>query len=1153
MSNNDGRERVDSCPPPPAFHRILSKQVSPAAAAAIAEAVPPHQQHTHTHPGSITPQVPPPLPPRQQHHDEKHTTLQSPSPHSNSTSLSGVDEVKARLIVAALSGKSDTLADVSKISENASDTVKWLYARLQKQTAVYDEDKTERALLQSLRLMPNKQSRRSIVTSSFLSPVDQMRLRLRQARVRAASHTGDSAMPVPKPTRPTPAPPLSALESKRLQAQSGLAVHRDSDNEPPPPTAHHVHVNYATQSMPQPPSHLTVDAIMDRSPTESTSGGVSDPSPTMAHSADSQSNSALAGQQPSTPSSTSSSNADEELPTVRSWPTLSALVLDMCSILPGNVETRNAVLLTMHYFTSPPVILKELLRILTRPPPSRPPLPPGPKPSSIQASTPPALGQIAATEMSVRINEWKATKMRLFSVLKHWITMYTSDFMHASMILHLRESLMAFPPLEWSHRVAAATSGHASAGQIDDLRMIATSILETFEHAISRHDDPGHSQANAQIEQKLPPANPHSRDHWVPDHVASSCLKCWKLFTLTNRRHHCRNCGILVCGECSSKKLALDSIHDKADTQDADTSSNLSSTPATQPLSEDQVTDVPVFPPKKKKTPHSRAKSLFGFALQKRPKQVRVCDDCYSMLIAPDAHHQDSVSAGDAHISSPISSPRHGPPPPPPPLRMASSPPVQTSGSVSTGGGSAAYPGGAPQPSPPPSSSALVGAELDPLALQAAHVPKSASDATAKLMSSKFNRAVSLVNLQKQSSLHNVLSKSLNENRAQDLIKVPAQDIANQLTLIAKRRMQDIGGPRDFMKNPHKWLKNLIADEAKKVEEQEAVAEAAAEASVDERPGLPRITTVQNSMANALSKTIETIQPINKARGVAPSHEFRDGRLTEREHNALRAHMFDNASSTSNQRQWQMRMSNQMSVWISSEVLGGASESHRAKTLQKWIKVASHCYELRNYNTVFEILTGLSHSSVYRLHDLWDSLPSSVSSTYKRLSEVVHYSRNYRAYRAELRDVLAEGRPFLPYLGVMLRDIVALEEGGMWVYEDNDVCGDESLSGPAYRHVNFTKCVQIARLVTETLTCRHSKYDQIPIDATLQMRLLAGMIQALDEKELMNRSYDIRPRPKRRNRSNITTSTETTVTTETTETTESTETTDTTGTAPTVS
>ncbi|EFP09395.1 hypothetical protein CRE_25540 [Caenorhabditis remanei] len=51
---------------------------------------------------------------------------------------------------------------------------------------------------------------------------------------------------------------------------------------------------------------------------------------------------------------------------------------------------------------------------------------------------------------------------------------------------------------------------------------------------------------------------------WIPDGEATKCMVCGKTqFNLVQRRHHCRSCGRVVCGSCSSKSFRIDNVNKK--------------------------------------------------------------------------------------------------------------------------------------------------------------------------------------------------------------------------------------------------------------------------------------------------------------------------------------------------------------------------------------------------------------------------------------------------------------------------------------------------------------------------------------------------------------------------------------------------------------
>lgn len=62
--------------------------------------------------------------------------------------------------------------------------------------------------------------------------------------------------------------------------------------------------------------------------------------------------------------------------------------------------------------------------------------------------------------------------------------------------------------------------------------------------------------------------------------------------------------------------------------------------------------------------------------------------------------------------------------------------------------------------------------------------------------------------------------------------------------------------------------------------------------------------------------------------------------------------------------------------WVVSEVCGEQNLVKRMKTIKQFIKVARHCKECKNFNSMFAIVSGLGHGSVSRLKSTWDKLPA---------------------------------------------------------------------------------------------------------------------------------------------------------------------------------
>jgi len=117
---------------------------------------------------------------------------------------------------------------------------------------------------------------------------------------------------------------------------------------------------------------------------------------------------------------------------------------------------------------------------------------------------------------------------------------------------------------------------------------------------------------------------------------------------------------------------------------------------------------------------------------------------------------------------------------------------------------------------------------------------------------------------------------------------------------------------------------------------------------------------------------------------------------------------------------------NQVSYWVATEIVMQSELRDRVACVRRFITIAEHLRDLGNYNGVMEIIGGLNNFVVSRLQATWASLSQRYTATFNDLNLLMESKSNYRDYRAAMRE---RRGPVLPYLGVILRDILFIEEG----------------------------------------------------------------------------------------------------------------------------
>ncbi|XP_056625094.1 rap guanine nucleotide exchange factor 2 isoform X5 [Triplophysa dalaica] len=119
---------------------------------------------------------------------------------------------------------------------------------------------------------------------------------------------------------------------------------------------------------------------------------------------------------------------------------------------------------------------------------------------------------------------------------------------------------------------------------------------------------------------------------------------------------------------------------------------------------------------------------------------------------------------------------------------------------------------------------------------------------------------------------------------------------------------------------------------------------------------------------------------------------------------------------------------NRETFWVATEVVREPNQLKRMKIIKHFIKIALHCRECKNFNSMFAIISGLNLAPVSRLRGTWEKLPSKYEKLFSDLQDLFDPSRNMAKYRNLLNNQNLQP-PIIPLFPVIKKDLTFLHEG----------------------------------------------------------------------------------------------------------------------------
>eukprot|EP01125_Pyxidicula_operculata_P002253 TRINITY_DN1215_c0_g1_i1.p1 TRINITY_DN1215_c0_g1~~TRINITY_DN1215_c0_g1_i1.p1 ORF type:complete len:1173 (-),score=256.14 TRINITY_DN1215_c0_g1_i1:206-3724(-) len=191
-----------------------------------------------------------------------------------------------------------------------------------------------------------------------------------------------------------------------------------------------------------------------------------------------------------------------------------------------------------------------------------------------------------------------------------------------------------------------------------------------------------------------------------------------------------------------------------------------------------------------------------------------------------------------------------------------------------------------------------------------------------------------------------------------------------------------------------------------------------------------------------------------------------------------------------------MSRANQISFWIASVLLLQQKVADRTKMLSKIINLARYLADLKNYNSLMGVLTGLNMASISRLKFTFNALSKKSTEELKRMNQFQEPSGGFKY----LRTMMKMNGATIPYLGLYLKDLMLMDENSNYITVSN------------IELINWSKYQLVATSIFDFLSYQKNGRTMFTLTKEDPIFSLLYDLPVLSEKELWQMSMEREPR-----------------------------------------
>ena len=126
---------------------------------------------------------------------------------------------------------------------------------------------------------------------------------------------------------------------------------------------------------------------------------------------------------------------------------------------------------------------------------------------------------------------------------------------------------------------------------------------------------------------------------------------------------------------------------------------------------------------------------------------------------------------------------------------------------------------------------------------------------------------------------------------------------------------------------------------------------------------------------------------------------------------------------------------NRLNFFIMQNILSYDFAKDRAKIIEKWIQIAEYCKERKDYNDCLAINLSLNSYIITGLNKTMNDIGKDKKELMKNINRFCRYQGNYKKLREDMAK-LEYNDFYIPYLGIVLKDISFFEENSKYIIND---------------------------------------------------------------------------------------------------------------------